>query len=141
MKKIFIIILFIAIIFACNNAGQGEEELPEDGNAPTAYLWRGRVMVSPDSLNWVSMARYSPQDHPGYDTVVKYLWDTNYSGDLPAEDEGIAAYLTDTTGKVVSKGWLKSEYGPSGGGMIGWNSYNPSIHIGYYSAYYIHINK
>jgi hypothetical protein len=136
-----LLVLLIAIIFSCNNAGQGEEELPEDGNAPTSYLWRGRVMVSPDSLNWVSLERYNPEAHEGWDTVVKYLWDTNYTGDLPAEDTGIGAYLTDTAGKVVSRGWIRSEYGPSGGGMIGLAAYNPSIHVGYRLSYYIHINK
>ena len=139
MKNLFTILILCSLI-ACNSGGT-EEKPAEDQNAPTSYVWRGRVMSKPDSTHWVPFERYNAEAHVGYDTIVKVLSDTEYSGELPQPDTGLAAYLADTAGHVISKGWIRSQYGPTGGGMVGLAAYNPSIHVDYRLSYYYHINK
>lgn len=137
MKKLFILLL-IGSIWACNQGGSGEELPPEDINSPSVTAWIGRVMA--DSSNWVSMARYNPTSHPGYDTVLAYVRN-GYTGELPAVDDGAGSYLVDSAGNVVSKGYKMAQVAPMGGGIVSINLYNSSTHEGYSEVYFIHVNK
>lgn len=133
MKKLFTILVLASLIWACNDNGQKEPPAEDENlNSPTAFPWKGRVMA--DTSHWVTMARYNPEVHTGYDTVLAYV-KAGYTGELPDVDEGWAGYLTDSTGNVHWQGYKWAEVLPMGGGL---SSVQQS---GYSKVYIIHINK